>query len=68
MIFCKSAEEGITPKGGRFDLLLAPKDGNGFLIAVEIKTSLDRSLAAQVDDYIKALSQPKVRSKSPGFL
>src|SRR5881398_1024767 len=59
----QSREEGIPPKGGRFDPLLSPKDDNGFLIAIEIKTTLDRSLAAQVDDYIRALREPQVRSK-----
>jgi hypothetical protein len=61
------SEEGITPKGGTFDLLLSPKDGNGFLIAFEVKTSFDRSLAAQVDDYIKALREPRVRRKYRDF-
>jgi hypothetical protein len=60
-------EEGITPKGGRFDLLLSPKDGNSFLIAVEIKTTIDPSLGEQVDDYIKALSEPQVRRKYRDF-
>ena len=63
----QSREEGIPPKGGRFDLLLSPKDDNGFLIAIEIKTTLDRSLAAQVDDYIRALREPQVRSKYRDF-
>jgi hypothetical protein len=63
----QSREDGMTPKGGRFDLLLSPKDGNGFLIAIEVKTSLDGSLAAQVDDYIKALCEPQVRSKYRDF-
>jgi hypothetical protein len=63
----QSREEGITPRGGRFDLLLSPKDDNGFLIAIEIKTTLDRSLAAQVDDYVRALREPQVRSKYRDF-
>ena len=65
--FLQIREEGITPKGGRFDLLLSPKDGNGFLIAIEVKTSLDCSLAAQVDDYMKALREPQVRRKYKNF-
>ncbi len=61
-------EEGITPpKGGRFDLLLAPKDGNGFLIAIEIKVTYDPGLAEQVYAYIKALRKPQVRRKYRDF-
>ena len=63
----QSREEGITPKGGRFDLLLSPRDGNGFLIAIEIKVTFDRSLAEQVDAYIKALREPQVRRKYRDF-
>ena len=61
-------EEGITPpKGGRFDLLLAPKDGNGFLIAIEIKVTYDPGLAEQVYAYIKALCKPQVRRRYRDF-
>jgi hypothetical protein len=63
----QSREEDITPKGGRFDLLLSPKDGNGFLIAIEIKVTFDRSLAEQVDAYLKALREPRVRRKYRDF-